>query len=302
MEAAGESPTYAMLCRELAEDSELLALIGALPEAKQQPNLVLAAARWHAVPVTDYESFRAGLVMGWPVIRETVLARATQTNEPGRCATLLPLLAGLPEPLALIELGASGGLCLYPDRYAYRYGDASVGSGPVVISCRPSGPVPVPHRRPEVVWRAGIDLAPIDVRRPADVRWLECLVWPEQAERLARLRAAVEIARAEPPELVAGDLNERLEEVLGRVPAGATPVVFHSAVLAYLSDAERDRVVARIAELDVHWISNEGPGVLPAVAATVPVPMPADRAQFVLAHNGQAVALAGPHGQSLDWF
>jgi hypothetical protein len=204
--------------------------------------------------------------------------------------------------LALIELGASAGLCLYPDRYAYRYGDQAVGSGSVVISCHPSGPVPVPRRRPEVVWRAGIDLTPIDVRRPTDVWWLECLVWPEQAERLARLRAAVEVAQAEPPELVAGDLNERLEEALSRVPAGATPVVFHSAVLAYLSDEERDRFVRRITALDVHWISNEGPRVLPEVAATIPVPLPEDRARFVLAHNGRAVALAGPHGQTLDWF
>ena len=46
-----------------------------------------------------------------------------QTNEAGRCAVLLPVLAALPQPLALLEVGASAGLCLYPDRYAYRYGD-----------------------------------------------------------------------------------------------------------------------------------------------------------------------------------
>jgi hypothetical protein len=36
---------------------------------------------------------------------------------------LLPVLTALPQPLALLEDGASAGLCLYPDRYAYRYGE-----------------------------------------------------------------------------------------------------------------------------------------------------------------------------------
>ncbi|MBV9417272.1 MAG: DUF2332 family protein [Solirubrobacterales bacterium] len=51
----------------------------------------------------------------------TVLARSTRTNEPARCATLLPLLATLPQPLALLEVGAAAGLCLLPDRWAYDY-------------------------------------------------------------------------------------------------------------------------------------------------------------------------------------
>jgi Uncharacterized protein conserved in bacteria (DUF2332) len=33
--------------------------------------------------------------------------RATQTNEAGRCAVLLPVLAALPQPLALLDVGAS---------------------------------------------------------------------------------------------------------------------------------------------------------------------------------------------------
>ena len=36
-------------------------------------------------------------------------------------------------------------------------------------------------------------------------RLLEAFVWPDQPERLERLRAAIEIVRADPPELIRGD-------------------------------------------------------------------------------------------------
>ena len=118
--------------------------------------------------------------------------RRTQTNEVGRCAILLPVLARLQGPLALVEVGASAGLCLLLDRYRYRYGDRSVGdaSAPVLLDCEVSGPVPVPKRVPEVAWRRGIDVARIDVTDDDDVRWLEACVWPDQTERIARLLAA----------------------------------------------------------------------------------------------------------------
>ena len=58
-----------------------------------------------------------------------MLSRATQTNEAGRCATLLPSLAAISaaedKPLALIEVGASAGLALFPDRYGYEYDDGT---------------------------------------------------------------------------------------------------------------------------------------------------------------------------------
>jgi hypothetical protein len=80
-------------------------------------------------------------------LRALILSRSTQTNEPARCAVLLPALVCLPQPLALIEVGASAGLCLYPDRYGYDYGGhrlgppADSGRAPV-FPCTVNGPVP----------------------------------------------------------------------------------------------------------------------------------------------------------------
>jgi len=47
-----------------------------------------------------------------------------------------------------------------------------------------------------------LDLSPIDASDPAQVAWLETLVWPEQTERLANLQAAVKIAATVKPRIV----------------------------------------------------------------------------------------------------
>jgi hypothetical protein len=155
---------------------------------------------------------------------------------------------------------------------------------------------------PTVAWRAGVDLNPLDVRDADDVRWLECLIWPEQPHRLDRLRNAVRLARTDPPHLVRGDLNQTIRELVAQAPPDATPVVFHSAVLAYLVAGACDAFAETMRSLPGHWISNEAPGVLPSVERRLPCPEPAGRAVYALALDERPVAFTGPHGQSLEWF
>ena len=153
-EVRGTSPCYEEWALGVAADEHVLALLDALPEPRRQPNLVFTAARYTGIPAGPYAEFREALLATWPAVREVVLRRRTQTNEPGRCAVLLPLLASLPQPLALLEAGASAGLCLYPDRYAYRYDDRPVlGSGAIVMDCATTGPVPFPAACPR--WCGG---------------------------------------------------------------------------------------------------------------------------------------------------
>ncbi|MFI2611332.1 DUF2332 family protein [Kitasatospora sp. NPDC018619] len=121
-EARGNSPIYQELAERVAGDGRLCALLDGLPAAKRQPNLLFGAVRHLGGPVTEgWPAFHDWTAEHWAGVSATMLERRTQTNEAGRCATLLPLLAALPQPLALIEVGASAGLCLYPDRYRYRY-------------------------------------------------------------------------------------------------------------------------------------------------------------------------------------
>ncbi len=307
---------YAAWARGVADDAGLLALLGELPEAKRQPNLVFAAARWHgADPAGGTDELRRVLTGQWAAVRATIESRSTQTNEAGRCATLLPELARIEGPIALLEVGAAAGLCLLPDRYSYRFTRADgVGSGgdgaaaggevaridpadgpsPVALECELSGIEP-PTRLPEVVWRGGLDLNPLDVADDDAMRWLETLVWPGHDVRAQRLRAAIGVARglADDLYLQRGDLARDLPALVAQAreaAPGATVVVQHSAVLAYCSEEVREEfanVVRR--EADV-WLSNEGSSIVPGM------PEPPRRPAFVLARGGVARAFTHPHG------
>jgi hypothetical protein len=303
-EARGRSPLYEQFALGVATDRQLLSLLEGLPPAKQQPNLLFAAVLYLGGRQPDYQAFRRFVLDHADQVVVTLLARQTQTNEVGRCALLLPLLARLPGPLALVEVGASAGLCLLPDRYAYDYGGKIVGdsASPLRLACQPRGPVPIPTAPPEVTWRRGIDLAPIDLDDPDAVRWLESCIWPDQPERLARLQAAVQIARTDPPEVVRGDLLELVGPVVARAPADATVVVYCAATLVYLPEPGRRRFAELMAELPAIWVSVEGPGVVPTLTAGLgPGPVP-DRAVFLIGQGTQRlVALADPHGAWLHW-
>lgn len=306
VEAAPVSVLYEDWALGVADDTEVLDRLLALPPEKRQPVLFFAAARLHGTPLKSWADARPQIITHWEDIATTMRQRRTQTNEPGRSAVLNLAFSRIEGPVALIEVGASAGLCLYPDCWAIRYGTAQ---GPVTLE--PTGPVrgeveidcgleglEPPSSLPEVVWRAGIDLNPLDLRREDDREWLETLVWPGMEYRLDRIHAGAQLVAAQPPSLLRGDLSGSLPQVLAQVPAGVTPVVFHSAVLAYLPLEDREAFVRQVRAAGARWVSNEGAGILPEITAKLPDgDGDGDRTAFVLALDGEPIARTGPHGQ-----
>ncbi|WP_436533777.1 DUF2332 domain-containing protein [Actinoplanes sp. HUAS TT8] len=296
-EAHGTSPVYERLSYQVASDADLLDRLATLPAPKQQPNLLFAVVRLLGGPVTDPADFRAFVIARWADVSAQMLVRATQTNEVGRCAALLPVLAALPQPLALLDVGASAGLCLFPDRYAYRYGSRTVGAGTPLLDCTATGFTP-PTRLPRVVWRAGLDLNPLDVTDPDDVAWLQALIWPEHQHRRERLRAAIEVARRDPPRLVRGDATADLPALAAQAPPNATLVVYHTSMLYQLPDPQA--FLATVRSLPGHWVASESPAVVDP-AFELPAP-PSQALHNVLTLDGQPLAWVRGHGESLTWF
>jgi hypothetical protein len=299
LEARGRSPAYEALASAAADDAGIVGFVAALPAAKRQPNLLFAAARYLLDAPASIGSLRALVRDGPGELAAVMRARRTQTNEPARCAVLLPALAQVPEPLALVDVGASAGLTMLFDRYSYDYGGHRLaGADPdaPTLRCRVTGPAPLPGRIPAIVWRAGLDLNPLDVTRDDDVRWLSCLVWPDEEDRAERLAAAIAAARRTPPAVIKGDLLTDLPAVVAGAPADATVVVYHSSVLCYVTPPQREQFAQTVSDLGVTWLTSEAPGVVPGTARPA-----RDEQMTVLARDGRSLALADSHGTRLHW-
>lgn len=167
-----------------------------------------------------------------------VAEQNVQTNEVQRAWALLPGFLALADgrPFDLLELGPSAGLNLLWDRYRYRYGTGTWGDGPFELSGEDRLPPPADllQRRVQIERRRGIDLNPVDVTTEHGARLLQAFVWPDQTERLERLRRAIDVVRSDPPELMRGDYVAALPHLLADRRAGTQLVVFQTASTMYI--------------------------------------------------------------------
>ncbi len=311
VEAAGMSPSYERLALAVAADERVLQLLERVEPAQRQPNLLLGAVRLHGVPTDDPGAALAWVVDHSDEVLRVLRTRHTQTNEAARCALLLPALAQVAagRPLALLELGASAGLCLLPDRYRYRYRtdgspDRLVGDpeASVELVCEATADVPVPDRVPEIAWRAGVDRNPLDAGDPQDALWLRCLVWPEHHDRAERLTSALAVAATDPPRIQRADFLDGLRLLLGEVPDGAVAVVTHSAALAYAPADVREQVRRTCREAGAWRVGAEGQRVLDGLVT----PSDASASDFLVSTGSPdghdaVVGVAQPHGRRLAW-
>lgn len=302
-EAPGRSDLYADWAAGVAAHPDVAEVLARIPETRRQPPLVFAVTRMLGAPEAPFATWAAWLAAHADEVVGEASRRRLQTNEPQRCAALLPALSTIPGPIALLEVGASAGLCLYADRYSYRYrGGPSLdpvdGPSSVVLECEASGDPPL--RLPDVVWRAGIDLAPLDASDPADRRFLTSLVWPGEQGRAARIDAALDIVAADPPVMIAGDASDPavLAAAVGRAPTGATLVITTPGVLPHIPRAGRERLIDALSRLDAVWISIDPPGLHDAWHPPVD---PAAWGGFVLGRDGVPLAAVDPLGASVEW-
>jgi hypothetical protein len=250
----------------------------------------------------------------WQAFSETVARLAdslrddmdapVQTNEVARSPALLGgflLVAkqtGL--PLRVLEIGASAGLNLLFDRYHYVSAGGSWGepSSPVRFEDYIEGePFPWDVAL-SIKERHGCDRAPLDPASERDALTLRGFVWPDQLERFELLDAALDFARSNPVHVEHAGAAEWVERRLARPSPGVATVVFHSLVMMYLSEEERERTKVAIiaageratAETPVAWLSMELGGDEADVRLTV-WPSGGER----------LIAKAGYQGRPIRW-
>jgi hypothetical protein len=204
----------------------------------------------------------------------TGIHQAVQTNEVGRAAPLTAMFVEVARrtklPLRVFEIGTSAGLNLRFDRFWYDTGVTATGDplSDLRFTDVWEGVLPDLDAPLEVVERRGCDRSPIDPTTEDGRLTLLSFVWPDQLDRVARLDAAIAIAREEPAKVDADDAGAWVEHRLAEPVADTATIVFHSIVLQYLPTETRHRVrdalrsagARATPDASVHWARMEPAG------------------------------------------
>lgn len=228
-----------------------------------------------------------------------------QTNETQRSAALCPgyltVAAETGLPLVCSEIGASAGLNLLWDRFAYAFGAARWGDPAAKVQLAPEwtgSPPPLPTV--EVVERAGCDVAPLDPSAPATEDRLLSFVWADQPERIARTRAALALARAAGLRVAKADAGDWVAMRLAEARPGRAHVIAHSIMWQYMPEATRGRIAGLIAAAGggataaapLAWLRLEPDGAAPGAAITL---------DLWPDGGSRVLGRADFHGRWVDW-
>ena len=277
VEAPGlASPTYEELAHGVSTDDDLLEIATYTRPHQPAPNMLFAAVQYlllsenqHPLaahyPIISGEPrpstpafprFRDFCLQHRDRIVELIATRRTQTNVVRRCTCLLPAFSIVcqetPSPLALIDLGASAGLNLNFDRYAYSYQRDSrevLQWGPTEARVRLEAELrgdgvlpPIPSSIP-MASRDGIDLDPVDLANPDQLLWLRALIWPEHLERHQQLIDAAAEFEHDDIRMHAGDASRVLPALIESVPREHALVVYSTIALYQFPRESRQRIV-----------------------------------------------------------
>lgn len=277
---AGEAPTLAVDYPPLTTE----------PDRARLVEMVAAAGRNHQAMLAQF------------------VTSPPQTNEVNRSVCLsagfLTIARRMGLPLRCLEIGASAGLNMNWDRYAYDVGAAGAWgdpASPVRLGAEWDGAPPPFDFRAEVVERRACDQNPVPITTAREALRLKAYVWPDQTVRMERLSAAIEVARCYPPKVEKADAADWVRAHVKSQPGAAT-VLYHSVVWSYLPPATQADIVAALGaagesarpDAPLAWLRME--------------PNPADLAapldlKLTVWPKGEEVLLAHvhPHGAKVSW-
>ena len=262
------------------------------------------------------DTLDAAIANAWqtqqPALR-SALSLPPQTNEVQRSAALLPGLlhvaaqtaAQTALPLSLMEVGASAGLNLWCDHYRHEHGNWAWGDSQSALTLRSEwiGPAP-PQPRLNITQRAGCDANPVDLSHPGEALRLLSFIWADQPERLARLRAAQQVAvacmAASGVRVQAMRGADFVRQQLQQRAPGQALVLMHSVVWQYIARTEQDDIralmeaagAAATAAAPLAWLRFEPPA--PAEAVEL-------RCRFWPGDADRLLARCHPHATHIEW-
>ena len=269
----------------------------ALADAYPQPGKAFAAgSAWREArrAMTDHAEGLAAFMDHEP-----------QTNEVRRSAALLGGFLTIAKetglPLRCFEIAASAGLNLSWDRYRYDLSGAAWGPESLVLLPSDwSGALPPLDADVRVVHRQACDRRPVDLKDPVQRRRLQAYVWPDQFDRLERIRAAIEVALASGVDVEPADAVDWTARSAAAT-AGAATVIYHSVFCQYMpaeSQAALRQAIENIGASATHdaplaWLRMEPP----------PENMAIMEVRLTMWPGGEerVLAVVHAHGASANW-
>jgi len=171
--------------------------------------------------------------------------------------------------LSTFEVGASAGLNLHWDQNFYQFGGQTWGDLKSPVKLTPECQTRIEgFPEFEVVSRRGCDLTPLDIRDESEKLRLISYVWPDQLDRLQRVKAAAERFVASGLTVEAEDAVTWLEEVLDAPSDGVLRLVYHTVVAQYFPSEVRKEFEACLQkageaaakQTPLAWLSMETDG------------------------------------------
>jgi len=272
-ESAASSPLYSFLSGQISKSDWMLALLSNARPDQPAPNLLFGAVHFllkvnptHALanfypslsespqfykksflPFLDFcQEFEAA-------IQEMLKNKRVQTNEVARSAILMPAIAYVSshfkgQALSIVDVGASAGLNLLWDRFSYLYENEKgqqIFIGPqaskLQLHTTLQGKLApgLPKIFPAIHHRVGIDLNPLGPINKEDQAWLYALIWPEYNNRRQNLKAAINIWKKHPQEVIKGNAVKRLPEIALMSPQESPLLILSSLTLYQFSSDEK---------------------------------------------------------------
>ncbi|MGE0388489.1 MAG: DUF2332 domain-containing protein [Gammaproteobacteria bacterium] len=305
---------YRELARRALADAELIALADRTRPGQFPAFMLFTAvqyllmgdpghrlARWFAslndppAPAADaYDPFRSYCLANRAPIEALIGTCTLQSTMPGRISYLLPAVAHVcaaaAAPLSLVEIGCSAGVTTLFDHMACDYGDGQrLGAADAPLTVRAqlgAGSMPLPVAPVRIARRWGIELEPVEITDPSACRWLLAQLPPEPRVDQEELAAALQVRRAHPFPILAGDALELLPGLAAAIEGPL--LVLHSQALYQWPEQVRealDRILADLgAARTVHRLGVERNPIAPArVRAHVQGRFPPD--QSVIVHS-----------------
>lgn len=234
------------------------------------------------------------------------LSHEPQTNEVRRAICLAPGFLTIARetglPIRAFEIAASAGLNLNWDRFHYDFGDAQWGDADakVRLDTHWTGQAPPTDAKVQIVERAACDRRPIDLRDPTERRRLLAYVWPDQIERLARIRAAIDLALELKVEVETADAVA-WTSARAAPRAGAVTCLYHSVFWQYMP-AESQAALTRTLQALGARATRDAPFAWLRMEPS-PENLTIMEVRLTLWPGGETRILAEvhPHGASVAW-